>query len=224
MHDRHMAPASRAEGPSWRRLAPGLAVGLVLAGGSALSLMHLAARWQEQEPIRAEAARNAAERRAQEAADRLQPPPVAVPVPPSETYVGGDANTYRAVQWLSEPTYRVSSSDLAPGFRGRKLEVEFRCTAGLDGRLHDCTPTERPAGSGLGRVVLPQLDQVRLRPMQVGTELVEVEVGFGLTFDFRPVPGSGTASMPIPIPLAEAAAPPSEPVTDPDPVETDPAG
>lgn len=226
MHDyRHTATPPQAEGPLWRRLAPGIALGVVLAGASTVSLMHLTARWQEQAPMRAAAhelrLKAEAEQRLREAAERA--PPVAVAPAPTD---GGtfNPNAYRAVEWLSEPAYTVSRDQLAPAFWGRRLEVEFRCTAGLDGRLHDCAATERPAGSGLGRVLLPQLNQVRLRPMQVGTEIVEVPVGFSLSFDFRPKPGSQTASIPMGAPPVEASSLPSEPLTDPDPIETTPAG
>ncbi|WP_156459615.1 hypothetical protein [Brevundimonas sp. Root1279] len=221
MHDyRHTAPEVEQH-RDWRRLAPGLVLALVMVAGSAVSLAYLAEQWRVQAPVRA--ARESA-RLAREAAERALPVAVA-PTPktrPVGETVAPTSLAYRSVEWLSEPTYTISRTELAPGFHDRRLEVEFRCTAGIDGRLHDCKATERPAGSGLARAILPQLDRVRLRPMQVGDEYQEVPVGFSLEFDFRPKPGTQTPSIPTGVPPAEASAPPSEPFTDPDPVEPEP--
>lgn len=240
MHDyRHTATPPRAEGPIWRRLAPGIAVGLVLAAGSAVSLAHLTARWQEQAPAR-EAARQLrakleAEQRAREAAERALPvavaPPAAEPRDVREISVPTTL-TYRAVEWVYEPSYTVSSDDLAPGFRDRRLDIEFRCTAGVDGRLHDCSAIERPAGSGLARAILPQLHRVRLRPMRIGDEAIETTVSFSLSFDFRSRGGSSTprpqagAAPPAPAiaPPQDASSRPSDLFTDPDPIEPVPVG
>lgn len=222
MHDyRHTAP-EQEQPRDWRRLAPGAVLGLLMVAGSAVSLMYLAEQWKAQAPVRA--ARESA-RLAREAAESVLPvatTPKTRPV--GETTSAPTSLSYRSVGWLSQPTYTVALNDIAPDFRDRRLEVEFRCTAGVDGRLHDCEATERPAGSGLARAILPQLERVKLRPMQVGDQYQEVRVGFSLSFDFRPKPLSETVAGVVPVPPAEASSQPSEPLTDPDPIETAPAG
>lgn len=209
MHDRQTVPAT----PLWRRLAPGVALGVVLFAASTVSVMHLSARWSEQAPVRA--AREAAavaEQQRREARDRAGPMPQDLsgrnsgqsqefaelrigsdPSMPSflteeqlaairdsaEPRVSARQPVITAASWVTEPNYSVRSGELQPG---ATATVRFNCRVTVAGRLAGCSATDSPAGTGLGRLILPQLDQALLKPMLVDGRPAESSIVFSVTF------------------------------------------